>query len=210
MVSKKYTTLRWIYVWWGLTILFSSIEIFISSPWAFPTFILIVVTSALTIFSFLRGIYIHRREQKALKELFEVYYELIPDQEQPSLTVGASPNPQDVKITLRMKASVTLQYIALGFEGEGTKPDIKELYDHQLNIAHIGVRYIKYLDGGRNLTFEEHKVRTPRQRIRIGMKCVILPFCGKLKVELKSEEGDGRAIYLPFIGEKDESNKETI
>lgn len=200
MGYKKIIPLQPIYIWAGLTILFGMIQIFVNSPWDFPTFILVVITSAITIWLFVRGIYRNWKQQRALKELFTWGYEQNRDEITYALKLKKSPQKQDIKITLELKASITLQFIVIGIEGNGVKPEIFQPYDHRLNIDHEGIRYFPLTDGGINLTFLQLSHRTEGQHIYVGMKCIAkVPFQGELRVYLKGEEVKyGRNIKLPL------------
>jgi len=115
------------------------------------------------------------------------------------ITLTTSPNPQTIKITLRMESDATVVFIALSFEGNGQKPDMKKPYDYQFNKPHLGAEYSPFLDNGWNITFRELGHRNIGQKIRIGFECIASTLWdGYLKVNLSCEGGTKKTYKLPI------------
>ena len=99
--------------------------------------------------------------KRGLRELFEAY-DPKTKREINSFIIHVSPNPQVLKLTLRMKASVNIQYIAISVVGSGQVPSIGKPYDYQFNEQYNENDIVikdypkneKYPNGGWNLTFK--------------------------------------------------------
>ena len=139
------------------------------------------------------------RRRWRLTRLFEVYYEDADGKRLDSYTSHPSESTQTTKVTLRLKAEITIQNIALTFKGDAQVPIMREPHDHQFDTAHDGIRYKQYRDGGWNLTPTNGAHGRIGRRIRIGLPyTAIALFSGNLEVYLASEEGANKHILLPF------------
>lgn len=204
MFNKNLTALDWALIWSSISVISGVTHLIIgNSPWELPTFLITSVSLAITIVILVTQCIKSRIRKNQLKHLFEVYYELKPDEISYSFVKEVSPDQKDVKITLCLKANIIIGFIALNFSDNKQQPEIKKIYDWELKdeISNPYIRYLEYYWGGWNLTFEgQQQQRYKDQRIRIGIKYIAnAPFDGTLKVTLSaSKEAVKKTIDLPF------------
>lgn len=187
MLTGKFTLLKWIWVWGTLTLMFAWLTQETQSLW---TFITVIVTFLIMI----TGIVYHwskrsRRKYNLRHQPFEGLY---------WYTAASSPRNQDILLSLQMKTRITIEFMTLSFEGQGTKPIIKGLYNcvsgRILKDTPISVNSI--IDGSwicqNQPTFQQSDIGLAVEFIAEE------PFDGVLKFDLKCDEVD-RIIYdIPF------------
>ncbi|MBN2074055.1 MAG: hypothetical protein JW762_00755, partial [Dehalococcoidales bacterium] len=101
MWYQKCTTLEWIYIWGGLTILFSVIQFMVDSPWDTPIFYITLSTFLILVGGLIYRCIIKTKRKRRLNNL-DCHF-LIPKSEYPNKRFGGAPKEQETtnKMSIR-------------------------------------------------------------------------------------------------------------
>ena len=73
----------------------------------------------------------HRERSRQIEQLFTIEHQPDPDSSLSEFRASVADQPQDARVTLRLAAETTVEFVAFRFAGEGTPPNIQGFFDWQ-------------------------------------------------------------------------------
>lgn len=221
MWGKKFTTFHLIYLWGGLTLLFSMLYYgMLGTNWEAPTFVIALVSFLILVgaTTWQVAIGIKRNRQRFLQEtqqqqLFKPSYQQTDDSEPKyEYSALATTTEQRVHISLFPIIDTHVEFISILFEGKGIPPRITLLDDWHYDRGNVPDKihkpyFVPKVGEGR--WYWEYKTpfhRFPSSRITIGLEYIAAEyFNGYLAFEMTTTNGRARQ-RLPFTIMKEENN----
>ena len=191
----KYTTLKWIYFWAVLSIMFH----ITGTEWGtYASVISAVILIGGLICTWIKCGY--RRAK--LHKPFDVSCGQKEDVTEKSCIVNASNNPQYLNVTLEINTEVYIDHISVEFRGNGKIPEIKKLYDWFHGVGEqkdTNVYTHSVIDGTWYWRYIQSYRRPLKSHVKIGIE-YLAPnsFDGNLMFGLTALGTRARKL-LPFV-----------